>query len=217
MVPEVGVKGLRMVSPPRTDRENCAAGAPYILGLGGTLRAESATDRALQIALHSAAARGARVLQLRGPDLDLPMFNFHLKERTPAARRLVEEMRTADGIIVASPSYHGSVSGYVKNALDYAEDLAEDPQPYFDGRAVGCITLAGGWQGAMSTLSALRDIVHALRGWPTPLGVPIVAPHPVADPEWIRRNEKISQQIEIMAAQVLAFAAQRRAAVHAAA
>ena len=59
----------------------------------------------------------------------------------------------------------------IKNALDYAEDTAKDARPYLDGRAVGCIACAYGWQATDSTLIAMRSIVHALRGWPTPLGV----------------------------------------------
>jgi len=58
----------------------------------------------------------------------------------------------------------------MKNALDYLEDLAGDDRPYLDGRAVGCIAVAYGWQATVSTLHQLRQVVHALRGWPTPLG-----------------------------------------------
>ena len=42
----------------------------------------------------------------------------------------------ADGLIIASPGYHGGISGLVKNALDYVEDLRGDARPYLDGRAV---------------------------------------------------------------------------------
>ena len=55
--------------------------------------------------------------------------------RTDGAREFAEELRQADGIIVASPGYHGSVSGLVKNALDYVEDLRDDERSYFDGLA----------------------------------------------------------------------------------
>ncbi|MBB6424687.1 NAD(P)H-dependent oxidoreductase [Sphingopyxis sp. JAI128] len=48
-------------------------------------------------------------------------------------------LRAADGIIVASPAYHGTVSGVAKNALDYVRDLVSEAQPYFDGRAAGLI------------------------------------------------------------------------------
>jgi FMN reductase len=183
--------------------------APYIVGLGGTVHAASTTDSALQLALQIAAAAGAQTMQLSGSDLNLPMYTSHSQERTAAARRLIEHLRRADGIILGSPSYHGSVSGYVKNALDYVEDLRGDTLPYFEGRAVGCLAVAGGWPAAMSTLNTLRSVVHALRGWPTPLGVPIVTGQPIFDPEGVCLVPKLQEQIEIMARQVMTFACWR--------
>ncbi len=116
---------------------------------------------------------GARVKLISGPSLQLPLYQPDNPERSEGAVRLVAELALADGIILGSPGYHGSISGVIKNALDYAEDLRTDVRPYFSGRAVGCIATAGGWPGAVNTLGALRDIVHALRGWPTPLGAAI--------------------------------------------
>jgi FMN reductase len=184
---------------------------PYVVALGGSVRGGSTTDNVLRMALAAAAAAGARTLHLGGPELNLPMYVPEGQERTPAAKRLVAELRKADGIIIGSPSYHGSVSGYVKNALDYVEDLRDEPAPYFDGRAVGCIAVASGWHGAMSTLDTMRSIVHALRGWPTPLGVPVVAPAPVFDPAGLCMVAKVREQIEIMALQVVSFASWRAA------
>lgn len=86
---------------------------------------------------------------------------------------MVAAVRDADGLIIASPGYHGSISGLVKNALDYFEDLSTDVRPYFHGRPVGLIATAFGHQAAMSTLLTLRSITHALRGWPTPIGAAI--------------------------------------------
>ena len=146
---------------------------PLIVGLGGTLRRRSSTERALRSALDAAEAAGARTVLFDGEALALPLFPAYDAERSDPARALVAALREADGVLVASPGYHGSVSGQVKNALDYAEDLAEDPRPYLSGRAVGCIATAAGWQAAVTTLTALRGVVHALRGWPTPLGVAI--------------------------------------------
>jgi len=65
------------------------------------------------------------------------------------------------------------VTGLIKNAIDYMTDLMEDTRPYLTGRAVCCIAAGGGLPGAVTALSSLRDIVHALRGWPTPMQVPI--------------------------------------------
>ena len=146
---------------------------PFIVGLGGTVRANSSTERALRIALEAAEEAGARTLLFSGAEIDLPNYNPEAKGVIPAVNRLIAALRQADGIIIGSPGYHGGISGLVKNALDYVEEMREDQRSYFDGRAVGCISTGAGWQGAVVTLSALRAVVHALRGWPTPIGVAI--------------------------------------------
>jgi FMN reductase len=144
---------------------------PLILGIGGTTRAGSSSELVLRAALREIEARGAETEILAGPDLVLPLYAPENPERDPKAARLIDLVRRADGIVVASPGYHGSISGMIKNALDYVEDTARDTRPYLDGRAIGCVACAYGWQATGSTLVALRTIVHALRGWPTPLGV----------------------------------------------
>ena len=103
-------------------------------------------------------------------------------ERQQAQRRILEEAKLIVAsldldrtkvLVIASPGYHGGISGLVKNALDYLEELREDPRPYLDGRPVGLITTGAGWQATMTTMQSLRSVVHALRGWPTPLGVAV--------------------------------------------
>lgn len=147
--------------------------APHIVALGGTLRPESATGRLLAAALDKAAARGARVTLLTGDAIAFPHYEPGIAEGNPAVGRYLEALRSADAVIVGSPGYHGTLSGLVKTALDYVEALSKDPRPYFDGLPVGLISTAAGWQAAVSTLQALRTITHALRGWPTPMGLAI--------------------------------------------
>jgi FMN reductase len=156
---------------------------PFVLGVGGTLRAGSSSEQALAHSLNAAAACGAATELISGFDLDLPFYAPGAGERSAAAGRLVAALRRCDAVIIASPSYHGSVSGVLKNALDYLEDLSGDPRPYLDGRGVGLIACGAGCQGANSAMAALRDIVHALRGWPTPLGATLNTQTPIFDGE----------------------------------
>jgi len=144
-----------------------------IVGLGGTLRDGSSCEAALRIALDEAARHGARTECLSGQKLNLPMYMPGEASRPPAAVALVEALRRADGVIVASPGYHGSISGLVKNALDYTEDMVGDARVYFDGLPVGCIATGNGVQGAMTTIDALRAVTHALRGFPTPFAAAV--------------------------------------------
>lgn len=148
---------------------------PFIVGLGGTTRPGSTSERALQVALAFAQAQGCETLALAGTQLPADIFDPGRPERSEAARLLVDALRRADGVIIATPAYHGGLSGLVKNALDFSEDLRDDERVYLQGRAVGCIVCADGAQAMGSTLASMRAIVHALRGWPTPFGATLNA------------------------------------------
>jgi len=141
-----------------------------IVAIGGSTRVESSTELALRIAGRAAERAGAAVTYVTGPDLILPMYDINDPDRQPVVKDFIESVRQADGLILASPGYHGGMSGLFKNAMDYLEDLREDERPYLHNRAVGCISTAYGWQAAVATLQQLRQITHALRGWPTPMG-----------------------------------------------
>jgi FMN reductase len=182
-------------------------GKPLIIGIGGTTRVVSSTDRALKLALQAAEDAGARTFGFGGAFLShLPHFAPENRERNEEQRQMVEMVRKADGLIVASPGYHGGVSGLVKNALDLLEDLREDERSYLEGRAVGCIVTAAGWQACGTTLQALRSIVHALRGWPTPYGVMLNTSQAIFDSTGTCTDGKASEQIVTMAGQVVKFA-----------
>jgi len=181
--------------------------APLIVGIGGTVRTPSSSERALSLALAAAEAAGARTLMIGGELLArLPIYNPNDADEPAERTALVEAVRGADGVIVATPGYHGSLSGLLKNALDSLEPLREDARPYLDGRAVGCIVVADGWQACGSALAHLRSIVHALRGWPTPLGATInSALKPFAE-DGSLIDPRDAFQVETVARQVVAFA-----------
>ena len=176
---------------------------PLIVGLGGTTREGSSTELALRYVLDQVEATGGRTIAFNGPALMLPLYAPEVAHRTPEARRFIAALRAADGIIIGSPAYHGSISGLVKNALDYIEDMRDDDDCYLDGRVVGCISCAYGPQAAGTTLVALRSIVHALRGWPTPLGVGINSLTCRFTSDGEPSEKPIAEQLQIMAGQVV--------------
>ncbi|GAA1238471.1 NAD(P)H-dependent oxidoreductase [Prauserella halophila] len=180
-----------------------------MLGIGGSLREGSQTERALRVALAGAADAGAETSVICGQALNLPFYDAVAVERTPEAGALVEAIREADGLIVVSPGYHGALSGLIKNALDYIEDLRSDRRPYLDGRAVGSIGVAHGWQAAVTTLDQLRTITHALRGWPTPLGGAVNTGEVKFDDHGGTSDEKVEHTLRLIGTQVTDFARHR--------
>jgi FMN reductase len=183
---------------------------PLIVGLGGTLSESSSSERALRHALTAAEAQGARTKLFAANALDLPMYTVDRSERPAAATALVNALAEADGVIIATPGYHGGISGLVKNALDYCEDLRDDVRPYLDGRAVGCIVCAYGWQATTTTLVSLRSTVHALRGWPTPQGIAINSAQPVFGDSGQVVDEQCARQLTRLSSQILDFVGARR-------
>ncbi len=154
--------------------QNSSSRQPLVVGIGGTTRPASSTERALAFALKGAQEAGARVQLFGGAFLQsLPHYSPDARALTDEQHELIESVRRADALIIATPGYHGGISGLVKNALDTLEELRLDDRPYLDGRAVGSIVTAYGWQAAGTVLTSLRSIVHALRGWPTPFGAAV--------------------------------------------
>ena len=182
-----------------------------VVGIGGTLRPGSSSELLVRAVLARCAARGAETVMFDGPTLaKLPHFDPATETRNETERMLVDAVRTADGIVIGSPGYHGGASGLVKNAIDLLEDLRDDARPYFDQRAVGLIVSAAGWQAGGVTLSALRSIVHAMRGWPTPIGIainsaeqrPFDADSKIADPAIAKLVNAQADQVLHMASLV---------------
>jgi len=179
--------------------------APFIVGIGGTTRPGSSTESALRVALRHAETLGAETLLFGGEALAaLEGYSPEQASRSEGQRAIVEAVRQADAVIFASPGYHGGVSGLVKNAIDLLEDLRADERVYLDGMPVGCIVTAAGWQGCNTTLGAMRSIVHALRGWPTPLGVTLnTAGVKLFDATGECTDEQVAASLRMLAEQVV--------------
>lgn len=181
-----------------------------IVAIGGSTRPDSSTELALRVAGRAAERAGARVTYVTGTDLILPMYDLNETARHPVAQHLIESVRHADGLILASPGYHGGMSGLFKNAIDYLEDLREDDRPYLHERSVGCISTAYGWQAAVATLQQLRQITHALRGWPTPMGATINSLATVFDSDGGCSDESAKTTLDMIGQQVVEFAQKHR-------
>lgn len=180
-----------------------SAKKPFILGLGGTTNPQSSTEQALAISLQAAADAGAEV-ELFGADRlkALPHYRSDPTGLNDTGKALVELVRRADGVLLSSPGYHGTISGLVKNAIDYIEETSGDDRTYLDGIPVGLIVTAHGWQAVGSTLAALRSIVHSLRGWPTPMGVGINAMGGMFQ-NGVCSDDNVSEQLKLVARQVM--------------
>ena len=93
---------------------------------------------------------------------DLPLKDYSQGD-IPSINRLLDAFRRGDAFVWSSATYHGTVTGIFKNALDMLELLVEDDPPYLTGKAVGLIAVADA-----SPLSSMASSVHELRAWTAP-------------------------------------------------
>ena len=180
-----------------------------VVGLGGSLREMSTSRTALQVALEGAAASGADVELIWVRDLDLPLYTDK-HAPPPGAHRLAKTVYQADALIWSSPTYHGSVSGSFKNALDWLILLAENEPPYLSNKPIGLVTTAGGVQG-LQAVNTMDFIARSLRGWSVPLVLPVAQSWQSFDPDGRLKDEAIASQLRKLGAEVVRAARQFQA------
>jgi NAD(P)H-dependent FMN reductase len=168
-----------------------------IAGISGSLRAGSYTRRAVECALQGAAETGAetRLIDLTDYNLVFRAGKDETGYPTDVAR-LRSEVKQAEGIILGTPEYHGSLSGVLKNALDL---MGFDE---FEGKMIGLVGVSGGRMGAFDALNTLRNIGRALHAWviPEQASVPeawkvFTADGKIADPQVEERLKEVGRQV----------------------
>jgi NAD(P)H-dependent FMN reductase len=137
-----------------------------VVAVAGSLRDRSYTRRSLRVALDGAAAAGASTSMLDLREYDLPPLD---PDADPPAdvEALARAVQGADSVLLGTPTYHGSYSGVLKNALDYC-GFEE-----FEHTTVGLLAVAGG-AFPVTSLEHLRSVCRALNAW--------VLPHQAAVP-----------------------------------
>lgn len=147
--------------------------APHILAIGGSTRATSATRNVLADVLGIAAASGASTELVSVHELDLPVYNedIPLEQQPQALQHLLERMQAADGFLIASPTYHGSIGGGIKNVLDALHIKHGEDRTYFHGRPVGLIAYGG--PSAMNVITALLHTTRSMGGLIVPTALTV--------------------------------------------
>ena len=179
--------------------------APTIVGLGGSLARASRSRAALQRALEGSEAAGAQTTLLDLRELSLPMYDPDDDEPGTAASDLIESCYRADGLIWSSPLYQGTISGALKNALDWLHLLGQRDPPYLHDKVIGLISAAGGTQG-LQAINTMEFAVRALRGWAVPYVVPVASAARVFEPSGRIRDGSVDVQLATLGGEVVRVA-----------
>ncbi|MBE9177774.1 NAD(P)H-dependent oxidoreductase [Oculatella sp. LEGE 06141] len=161
-----------------------------IVGIGGSLRPDSHSQKALELAIQRVEALGAstEILDLRTMNLPFCHGGDDYSDY-PDVARLSTAVKQADGLILATPEYHGSVSGVMKNALDLMgfEELSS--------KVVGVISVLGG-QSNSNALNDLRVIMRWVHAWVIPEQVAIGQAWKAFDEDGKILDENLSKRLD---------------------
>jgi len=173
----------------------------HVVAISGSLRSTGYTIKALEIALEGARELGAQTQLINLNDYELTFCDGRDKVDYPdGVHRLRADVKSAQGIILGTPEYHGSFSGVLKNALDLM-GFEE-----FGGKMWGLIGVAGGSLGAANALNSLRTIGRTLHAWVVPEQVSISEVWKTFDEAGQLKDEKLRQRLMDVGRQVARFA-----------
>ena len=170
-----------------------------IVGVGGSMNPNSQNLRALRFVMEAVATHNVNTTLFNVRDLDLPMYD-HARSLDTYPQHIQDYIATvskADGLILSTSAYHGTLAGITKNAIDFLEYLGGSG--YLDGKAVGVLAVAGGTTAAVHSVSALVHSVHSLRGTVTPLTVPIPQAGKIMDKDGTITDEKWAGRMQQLA------------------
>lgn len=182
-----------------------------ITGIGGSLERKSSTFAALKFTMDELKTLGADVKIYDLNRLKLPIYN-PTKGIEQGGRELKELLKTlggSDGYILASPEYHGSVSGAFKNVIDYIEFLYSSKPPYLTRKPVGAIATGGGDASGAATLHTIVNIIHSFRGISASSNVAISSSQLHFEDNEIK-SEVVKNRLKRLAAEVYSLAMKLR-------
>jgi len=135
-----------------------------VLGVGSSMRQNSFSTETLKIILNKVNKNGGDTRLLNLYSNPLPMYTAECNEKLSGIKHAVELVNWADAIVLATPDYHGSMAGSLKNFLDYF--WAE-----FAGKTFGY--LCSSHEKGLTVMDQMRTAIRQCYGWSLPYGISI--------------------------------------------
>jgi len=138
-----------------------------ILAFAGSTRAGSLNKKIVKITAHAASAAGADVTVIDLRDYPLPIYDGddEVANGVPLnALKLKQLFKENDGLIIATPEYNTSISGVLKNAIDWVSRPIEGEASLecFTGKTVGIVSASPSPFGGMRAQAHLRQILSGI-------------------------------------------------------
>ena len=182
-----------------------------VLAFAGSLRKDSYNKKLVKLAAAGARAAGAEVTYVDLADLPMPIFNEDLEKSEgmpPNGRKFKELLITHQAMLISSPEYNSSISGALKNAIDWASrpEPNEPPLVAFAGKVAGLMAASPGALGGLRGLVTVRSILGNIQVLVVPDQVAINTAHEQFNPDGSLKDAKKQQAVEAIGKKVVMVA-----------
>ena len=174
---------------------------PKILAFAGSTRIESFNKKLIKIAATGAKDTGADVTVIDLRDFQMPIYDgdLEIKDGLPSnAHKLKDLMLAHQGLLVASPEYNSSISGVLKNTIDWVSRQSEGEIPLacFKDKIAGLMSASPGGLGGLRGLVHVRAILENIGVLVIPNQIAISKAHEVFNLDGTMKDEKQEQQVK---------------------
>jgi len=178
---------------------------PRILAFAGSTRTDSYNKKLARIAAEGARAAGAEVTLIDLRDYPLPLYDGDLESREGLpenARKLKALFKSHDALLISSPEYNSSISGVLKNAIDWVsrEAPGEKPLECFSGKVAALLSASPGALGGLRGLVTVRSILSSIQVLVLPGQVAVSKAHEAFAPDGSLADAKRKASVEQLAA-----------------
>ena len=166
-----------------------------ILGVGSSLRESSFSTLAVKLVLDVASkSYGAETNLLDLRHTKLPIYNpeDNIQSISLTVGNL---LKWTDAFVLASPDYHGSMSGAMKNFLDHFWEE-------FAGKTFGYICASH--EKGLTVMDQMRTAVRQCYGWSLPYGISINGEVDFADNEELI-DPSINKRLKMLARDLVVY------------
>jgi NAD(P)H-dependent FMN reductase len=176
---------------------------PRILAFAGSTRTASLNKRLLRFAVAQARETGIEVTHVDLRDFPMPLYDGDLEEREgiPApAKDFKRLMIDHAGFLIASPEYNSSISGVLKNAIDWASrpEPGEPSLVAFKGKVAGLVSASPGALGGLRGLVTIRSILGNVGVLVIPEQVAVMKAHESLEESGAPKEERLRTAVRAL-------------------
>ncbi len=184
---------------------------PKILAFAGSTRNDSFNKKLIRIAVDAARAAGAEVTLIDLRDLPMPLYDGDLETASGLpenAKKFKQLLRDHDGLLISAPEYNSSITGVLKNSIDWASRVESENEPdliCFKGKIASLMSASPGGLGGLRGLVHLRSILGNIGVIVLPDQISISSAHEAFDENGKLKDQKKSKQVSDIAAGLAKF------------